>query len=107
MEGNQVAVYGSWLTWRNPTESIGTYIVGLSSFFPALDLSGDNQIAPGLSFSLSEISREKLHGLSPPESLVLYYEALSNNRFDIVDEILSHVGTLGTREDVINEIRNF
>ncbi|PKM76943.1 MAG: hypothetical protein CVU90_10235 [Firmicutes bacterium HGW-Firmicutes-15] len=37
IEGEQAAVQGSWLTWRNPKTGIGTYIVELSSFCPVLD----------------------------------------------------------------------
>lgn len=46
IEGQQTSVCGSWLTWRNPQKTVGTYIVGLSSFLPELDLSGSTLKRP-------------------------------------------------------------
>lgn len=104
VEGQQASVHGSWFTWRNPKVSSGTYIAGLSSFFPVLDLSGFPPHITNIPFSLDDASQEAIKSMTPPESLVLYYSAYSNKRFDIIDQILSHRGELGNRKQALQEL---
>lgn len=105
VEGQQASVRGSWFTWRNPKASSGTYIAGLSAFFPVLDLSGVSSNFTNLSFSLDNVNQETVKSMTPPESLALYYSAYSNKRFDIIDQILSHQGELGNRNQAFQELK--
>lgn len=90
--GEQVKVLGSWFTWHDKQKGNGTCMFSLVDAFPALDLSGSSKETP-LTKSVipidNKIEFNQLKSFNPPQIASIYYEALKQQRYDIVSFLLA------------------
>ncbi|MCS5695733.1 hypothetical protein [Desulfofundulus thermocisternus] len=108
IKGEQIGVHGSWLTWRHASNGPGTFLLTLSNFLPALDLTG---FSPEKAFSRPPftldvvLDRSKLVRLSPPEAIALYLEAAKEKRYDLLEVLLADNTGLAGNETYLTDIR--
>lgn len=106
--GEQIGVYGSWLTWHNTSAGQGTFLLPLSSFLPAIDLTGfsPEEALSKPPLALDEfLDLNRLARLSPPEIVALYLEAVKNRRYDLLEALLADNDGIADKETYLADIR--
>lgn len=105
--GEQVKVLDSWIIFRDREKGNGTCIISFSELFPALDLSGSSGELPITEsvISLDKINQlEQLQTLTPPEAASVYFEALKQQRYDLVAKLLAE-NTAYDKEHYLEELK--